>query len=86
VTVCTRCHRPLKAATETGMGPVCARKAKRVPVPAHERDLFGFDIDKAVHAAVYRLGVLVESMAAEALMAVKRDFHDARVRHLGWQP
>ncbi len=86
MTVCTRCHRPLKAPTETGMGAVCARKAKKVPVPAHERDLFGYDIDKAAHAATYQLGVRIESLAAEAHMAVKRSFHAARVRLLGWQP
>jgi hypothetical protein len=84
VTVCTRCHRPLIRASESGMGPVCTRKSKKAAVPAHERDLFGFDVDKAAHAAVYRLGVLVESLTAEALMAVKHQFHAARVRWGVW--
>lgn len=84
MTVCVRCHRPLKHATETGMGAVCARKAKKAAVPAHERDLFGYDIDKAVHALRYRVGVLIESLAVEASMAVKHAFHDARVRLGVW--
>lgn len=85
MTVCVRCHRPLNAPTETGMGPVCARKAKNVQVPAHERDLFGYDVDKAVHAALYRLGVHIESMVAEAHMALKHGFHEARVRLGVWR-
>ncbi len=86
MTVCTRCHRPLKQPTETGMGEVCARKSRIQPVPAHERDLFGYDIDKAVHAAMYRLDVQIKAMAAEAHMEVKKGFHRARVLLLGWQP
>ncbi len=80
MTVCTRCHRPLKQPTETGMGPVCARAARVQPVPAHERDLFGYDIDKAVHAAMYRLQVRIDSMAAEASMALRASFRAALVR------
>lgn len=86
MTVCTKCHRPLKNASPTGMGPVCSRRAQAQPVPDHERDLFGYDLDKAVHAARYRLQVHIDSMAAEASMAVRKEFHRARVLLLGWAP
>lgn len=82
MTVCTRCHRPLKWPTATGMGPVCSRASKRVPVPAEERDLFGYDVEKACHAALYRIGVCIESAAAEASMAVRASFASTR-RALG---
>lgn len=84
--ICTRCHRPLRLPTETGMGPVCARAARIQPVPAHERDLFGYEIEKAVLAARYRLQVHIDTMAAEALMEVRKGFHRARVLLLGWAP
>lgn len=86
MTVCTRCHRPLKQPTETGMGAVCARRSKVEPVPAHERDLFGYDIDKAVHAARYRLQVIIDSMAAEASMALRASHRAALDRIRGVQP
>lgn len=77
---CTRCHRPLKRPTETGMGDVCARKAKAVPVPAHERDLFGYDLGKAEQAARYRLEVHVAVLVEDAHQAVRRGFRAARER------
>lgn len=84
--ICSRCHRPLKHATSTGMGPVCAARYAR-PVPTHERDLFGYNIAAAVEAAIYRLQVQVDAAAAEAQMEVKKGFHRARVLLLlGWQP
>ncbi len=85
MTVCIRCHRPLKQPTETGMGAVCARISRTQPVPAHERDLFGYDIDKAVHAAMYRLQVRIDSMAAEASMAVQASFRATITRIRGGQ-
>jgi hypothetical protein len=78
VTRCTRCRRPLKRPTETGMGDVCARKSKAVPVPAHERDLFGYEIEAAVKAARYRLAVYIAGKAAEAYIAVRDGFAQAR--------
>lgn len=84
--ICTRCHRPLRLPTETGMGPVCARAARIQPVPAHERDLFGYDIDKAVHAARYRLQVHIDSMAAEASMALRASYREALERIRGVRP
>jgi hypothetical protein len=86
MTVCTRCHRQLKQPTETGMGAVCARKTRIEPVPAHERDLFGYEIEKAAQAALYRLQVHIDSMAADAHMEVRKGFHRARVLLLGWMP
>lgn len=83
MTFCTRCHRPLKQPTETGMGAVCARRARIEPVPAHNRDLFGYDIDKAVHAARYRLQVHIDSMAAEASMALRASHRAALERMRG---
>ena len=78
--VCTKCHRPLKHPTETGMGPVCAKASKVQPVPAHERDLFGYDLDKAFHAARYRVLVHIDSLVAEASMAVRKAGREARAR------
>lgn len=78
---CTWCHRPLKHATETGMGPVCSRRFA-APVPAYERDLFGFDIDKAVHAAEYRLQVRLDASVLAAQMGIRHGFLRARERLL----
>jgi hypothetical protein len=58
------------------MGPVCAARFAR-PVPAHDRDLFGYDIDAAAAAAQYRLQVLIDGMAAEASMAMRTSFWGA---------
>lgn len=80
MTHCINCGRTLKNPTETGMGPVCARRAKAVPVPAHDRDLFGYDIEKAVAAAQYRISVYIELLAEDARQAVRRGFAAARER------
>lgn len=80
--ICSRCHRPLKHASSTGMGPVCSARFAR-PVPAHERDLFGYEIEKAVLAARYRLQVYIDSMAAEHSMALKTSFREALARIRG---
>lgn len=83
--ICYRCHRPLKHASASGLGPVCERRSKVQPVPPHERDLFGYDMDKALHAASYRVQVHIDSMAAEAYIAVRNGFRGARERLLGWE-
>jgi hypothetical protein len=62
------------------MGPVCARASRIQPVPAHERDLFGYDIDKAVHAALYRLQVEIKSMSATASMELRASYRVALER------
>lgn len=80
MTHCIRCHRPLKRPTETGMGEVCARKAKEVPVPDHERDLFGYSIERAVAAAEYRIGVHIAVLVEDAHQAMRRSFRAARER------
>lgn len=80
MTHCTNCGRSMKAASPTGLGPVCARKAKAVPVPDHDRDLFGYDIEKAVAAAQYRLEVHVAVLVEDAHQAVRRGFRAARER------
>ena len=82
MTHCIRCHRPMKAATESGMGPVCAKKAKAQAIPRHERDLFGFNIPAACESALARLAVHVESLAVSARMAVRHEFAAAK-RRLG---
>jgi hypothetical protein len=84
VTRCIRCKHPMKNATASGMGSVCERKSKVQPVPAHERDLFGYEVEKAVAAARYRLSVLIEGMAAEAQIAMTHAFRAARKRLGVW--
>jgi hypothetical protein len=74
----------MKHATETGMGRVCEQKARVTAPVAHERDLFGFDVERAVRAARERLAVQVASAVAEAHMEVKRQAHALRVARLGW--
>lgn len=86
MTTCTRCHRPLKRPTETGMGPVCAKASKAQPVPAHDRDLFGFEVEKGIAAARYRVQVQIEASAAEAYIAVAHQFRAARERLLYYRP
>lgn len=85
MTRCIRCHRPLSKPTETGMGAVCAKASKAQPVPAHERDLFGFDIDLAIRAALYRLRVQIELAATDAVFAIRGDFRAARQRLGLWK-
>lgn len=81
MTVCVRCHRPLKHPTESGMGRVCAAKSAP-PVVSAGRDLFGMNLDADIAAAQYRVRTYVEILAAEAHMAVKHGFAAAR-RRLG---
>jgi hypothetical protein len=83
VTHCIKCHRPLRLASPDGYGPVC-RKAVR-PVPAYERDLFPYDLDRAFSAASSGVQVHIDAMAAEAYIAVRDGFRAARERLLGWE-
>jgi hypothetical protein len=85
VTVCIRCHRPLSRPTETGMGPVCAKAARARAVEAVERDLFGYDLDKAVRAAQDMVGLRIMSSTAAAHAAIRHQFRAARAALLGWQ-
>lgn len=80
MTRCTRCNRPMKHPTETGLGPVCLAKLGK-PTEV-ERDLFGYNIARASEAARERVRVHVYAAAADARDAVRRGFADAR-RALG---
>ncbi|MCA0214541.1 MAG: hypothetical protein LCH79_15355 [Proteobacteria bacterium] len=82
MTHCTNCGRRMKAASPTGLGPVCARKAKAVPVPDQDAGLFGYDIERAVLAAQQRIRVHIAVMAEDAHQAVRRGFRAARERLL----
>jgi hypothetical protein len=77
---CVRCHRTLKHPTESGLGPVCGKRAK--PIQIVERDLFGFNITLAAEAATVRVMVHVESMAIDAVIAIRHEAAAAR-RRLG---
>lgn len=83
MTYCIKCHRPLKHPTPTGMGPVCAKRAAQPP--EHERDLFGYDVEKAVAAALHRLVAFVESCALEARIGLRHEFVKARKRLGVWR-
>jgi hypothetical protein len=80
--ICTRCHRPLRHASPTGMGPVCTKRAGTQAPQPHERDLFGYDIASAAQAAHERVRVAIEVATAEALMAIRHGFAAER-RRLG---
>jgi hypothetical protein len=82
VTRCIKCHRPLMRETATGMGPVCAKNA--APAPVHERDLFGYDIDRALDAAHYLLRIQLLAAVVQAQWDVKHSFRAARVRLGVW--
>lgn len=54
---CIVCHRPMKHATPSGMGKVCA--GKRAALPEIVVDLFGYDIAAAEQQACERVQQLV---------------------------
>lgn len=78
MTICLRCHRPLKNPTPSGYGRVCAKLA--TPVVEVERDLFGFDIEAAVLAAQERLAEFIAVRYAVARYEIRYSFLAARVR------
>jgi hypothetical protein len=78
---CIRCHRPMKHASDSGMGPRCFAVVGK-PVAAVDRDLFGYDVPAAASAAIERLRVCIESLALKAVMAVRHEAAAAR-RRLG---
>jgi hypothetical protein len=78
---CVKCHRPLKREPgPDGLGPVCAKAAK--PIPAGERDLFGYNITAGAEAATKRLRILVSVLAAQARIDTREAFKAARGRLL----
>lgn len=83
MTHCIRCRRPLKKPTESGMGPVCARRAPPAPV-REERNLFGYDVEKAAHVARAAVAVQIEQQAIAAHSALRAQFRAARVRLGVW--
>lgn len=76
---CAMCHRPMKAVSHDGLGPVCRRRLRPAPA-AVDRDLFGFDIAAAEEAARRAVAVTVESATLEAHMALRVLFREARIR------
>jgi|GEM_PF-1739139 len=80
LTVCARCHRPLKVPTESGYGRVCEKLAP--PVPEVVRDLFGYDVQAAALAAQARLAEFIDMRVELAKFQIRRDFAVAR-RMLG---
>lgn len=78
MTICQRCHRPLKNPAINGMGPVCAKAVK--PVPEVERDLFGYDVQAASLAAVARQDLFVDAKAAQVQREVDAEFKAAWAR------
>ena len=82
MTHCIKCHRPLKHPTASGMGRVCEKRA--APIPPVERDLFGYDIAKAVERALDVLRVRIEFATWQAMYDIRRDFAAARRRYGVW--
>lgn len=78
MTICLRCHRPLKHPTESGLGPVCAKNAQ--PTQEVKPDLFGYDIEAAALAASERVHERISALAETAHFLIRRDFKDARKR------
>lgn len=78
---CIRCHRKLTREPQDGMGPSCFAKYGK-PIPATERDLFGFDVAAAAKAAMERMRIHVAGLYVEARMEVAYQFAEAR-RRLG---
>lgn len=79
---CIRCHRPMKHATTSGMGPVCGKSAK--PLPKVERDLFGYDVTAAAEAARETVRVHIEALAVDAQLEIRHAFAAARRAHGVW--
>lgn len=76
MTICLKCHRPLKHPTESGLGPVCAKTAN--PSQEVERDLFGYDAWLAAEAAMARLELFIAAEVALAKHEIRQSFREAR--------
>jgi hypothetical protein len=57
---------------------VCVKKNK--PAPTGERDLFGFEIDKACEAALFHVELHIAVAAGVARRAIRMAFTAARER------
>jgi len=84
MTICLRCHRPLKNPSIGGLGPVCAKAVQ--PVPEVELDLFGYDIEAATLAARARLAEFIDFRTWHAQHAIAEGFRDARKRFVWVRP
>lgn len=62
------------------MGPVCEKK--NPPAAKVERDLFGFDIEKAAAYARFVVQTRIEALALQAKYDIQRGFDELR-RKLG---
>lgn len=82
MTHCIVCGRTLKNPPINGMGPTCAARAGKAAPEVVERDLFGYDLDRAEAAARNRLQTVIESAAAEARSAIRSGFNVARMKFL----
>lgn len=82
MSICIKCHRPLKNPAINGMGPVCARAV--APVADVECDLFGYDIEAAALAAQERLAEFIAVRCAVARYEIRYSFLAARVKLRGW--
>lgn len=78
MTICLRCHRPLKNPSPSGFGPVCAKAVK--PVPEVERDLFGYDEAAAATAVRVKQGMWLEARCAEVQRELDAEFKAAWAR------
>jgi hypothetical protein len=83
MTHCIKCRRPMKHPTESGMGPVCEKRSP--PMPTYERDLLGYDIDRACEVAIARIAVVITIVSTEAHIQTRRDFAAARRRLGVWR-
>lgn len=78
MSICLRCHRPLKNPTESGYGRVCEKLA--TPVPEVERDLFGYDVQAAALAAQARQSIWLDARVAQELREMNGEFNAAWAR------
>lgn len=82
---CLRCGRQLKNPTPTGMGRVCAARSQALKPEVVDRDLFGYDLERAVRAARERIEVVVGAAVARERIAVRQQFQAVRADLLGWR-
>ena len=77
MTHCAMCHRPMKHARESGLGPICEKRATAAqPV---ERDLFGYDTEAAAASANAWVAAYVDALAAGHRADLRAQFKEARM-------
>lgn len=76
MTICLKCHRPIKDPIRWGgYGPVCAKTFQ--PVAEVERDLFGYDVAAAASVAQLKQSLWLEARCAEAQRELDAEFRAA---------